>query len=62
MIPDSRNCSTELADNQHSGPVEKAFKEHLLSKASENFDEAVTRKGSAHYTGPFFEPRSLLPG
>jgi hypothetical protein len=36
----------ELAENQHSGPVEKAFKEYLLAKASENFDEAVTRKGS----------------
>jgi hypothetical protein len=35
----------ELAENQHSGPVEKAFKEYLLAKAEENFDEAVTRKG-----------------
>jgi hypothetical protein len=36
----------ELAENQHSGPVEKAFKEYLLAKAGENFDEAVTRKGT----------------
>jgi tetratricopeptide (TPR) repeat protein len=48
----------ELADNQHSGPVEKAFKEHLLSKASENFDEAVTRKG-AHIMPDLFLSRGV---
>ena len=37
---------TELSENQQSGPVEKAFKEYLLAKAGENFDEAVTRKGT----------------
>lgn len=36
---------TELAENQHIGPTEKAFKEYLQTKAIENFDEAVTKKG-----------------
>jgi hypothetical protein len=48
----------ELADNQHGGPVEKAFKEHLLSKASENFDEAVARKG-AHIMPDLFLSRGV---
>ena len=48
----------ELADDQHSGSVEKAFKEHLLSKASENFDEAVTRKG-AHIMPDLFLSRGV---
>ena len=37
MIPDCRSCSTELADNQHSGPVENAFNEYLLTKAGGKF-------------------------
>jgi len=48
----------ELADTQHSGPVEKAFKEYLLAKASENFDEAVTRKG-AHIMPDLFLSRGV---
>ena len=48
----------ELADNQHGGPVEKAFKEYLLTKASENFDEAVTRKG-AHIIPDLFVSRGV---
>jgi protein O-mannosyl-transferase len=48
----------ELADNQHSGPAEKEFKEHLLSKATENFDEAVTRKG-AHIMPDLFLSRGV---
>jgi hypothetical protein len=36
----------ELAENEHGGPIEKKFKEDLLAKAGENFDEAVTRKGA----------------
>jgi hypothetical protein len=48
----------ELADNQHSGPVEKEFKERLLSKATENFDEAVTRKG-AHIMPDLFLSRGV---
>jgi protein O-mannosyl-transferase len=48
----------ELAENQHSGPVEKAFKEYLLAKARENFDEAVTRKG-AHIMPDLFLSRGV---
>jgi hypothetical protein len=48
----------ELADSQHSGPVEKEFKEHLLSKTTENFDEAVTRKG-AHIIPDLFVSRGV---
>jgi protein O-mannosyl-transferase len=48
----------ELADNQHSGPVEKAFKEYLLAKAGEKFDEAVTRKG-AHIMPDLFLSRGV---
>jgi hypothetical protein len=48
----------ELAENQHSGPVEKAFKEYLLTKAGENFDEAVTRKG-AHIMPDLFLSRGV---
>jgi tetratricopeptide (TPR) repeat protein len=48
----------ELADTQHGGPVEKAFKDYLLAKASENFDEAVTRKG-AHIIPDLFVSRGV---
>jgi len=48
----------ELTENQHSGPVEKAFKEYLLTKAGENFDEAVTRKG-AHIMPDLFLSRGV---
>ncbi|HSS16833.1 MAG TPA: hypothetical protein VLQ29_07610 [Candidatus Dormibacteraeota bacterium] len=48
----------ELPENQHSGPVEKAFKEYLLAKAGENFDEAVTRKG-AHIMPDLFLSRGV---
>ena len=49
---------TELAGNQHNGPVEKAFKEYLLASAEENFDEAVTRKG-AHIIPDLFLSRGV---
>jgi hypothetical protein len=49
---------TELAENQHIGPLEKAFKEYLLAKAAENFDEAVTRKG-AHIMPDLFLSRGI---
>jgi len=49
---------TELAGNQHGGPVEKEFKEYLLAKAGENFDEAVTRKG-AHIMPDLFLSRGV---
>jgi tetratricopeptide (TPR) repeat protein len=48
----------ELAENQHSGPVEKAFKEYLLAKAEENFDEAVRSKG-AHIMPDLFLSRGV---
>jgi hypothetical protein len=48
----------ELAENQHSGPVEKAFKEYLLAQAEKNFDEAVTRKG-AHIMPDLFLSRGV---
>ena len=37
---------TELAENQHRGPAENAFNAYLLTKAAENFDQALTRKGA----------------
>jgi len=49
---------SELSENQHSGPVEKAFKEYLLAKAEENFDEAVRRKG-AHIMPDLFLSRGV---
>jgi hypothetical protein len=49
---------TELAENQHSGPVEKEFKEYLQAKAAENFDEAVARKG-AHIMPDLFLSRGV---
>jgi tetratricopeptide (TPR) repeat protein len=48
----------ELVENQHSGPVEKAFKEYLLAKAEGNFDEAVRRKG-AHIMPDLFLSRGV---
>jgi hypothetical protein len=48
----------ELADNQHNGPVEKAFREYLLAKARDNFDEAVRRKG-AHIMPDLFLSRGV---
>jgi hypothetical protein len=35
----------ELLDDRHSGPAENVFKEHLQTKAAENFDAAAARKG-----------------
>ena len=48
----------ELAENQHSGPVEKEFKGYLLAKAEDNFDEAVRRKG-AHIIPDLFLSRGV---
>jgi tetratricopeptide (TPR) repeat protein len=48
----------ELAESQHSGPVEKAFKEYLLAEAEKNFDEAVARKG-AHIMPDLFLSRGV---
>jgi hypothetical protein len=46
----------ELTEHPHSGPVENAFREYLLAKAAENFDEALTRKG-AHIMPDLFLSR-----
>ena len=48
----------ELAESQHSGPVEKAFKEYLLAEAEKNLDEAVARKG-AHIIPDLFLSRGV---
>ncbi len=49
---------TELAENQHSGPAENAFNEYLLTKAAENFDQALTRK-EAHIMPDLFLNRGV---
>ena len=48
----------ELADNQHAGSAEKAFKEYLLAKAAENFDQAVAKK-AAHIMPDLFTSRGV---
>ncbi|HEX4652861.1 MAG TPA: hypothetical protein VH227_01305 [Candidatus Udaeobacter sp.] len=48
----------ELAENQHSAPVEKAFKEYLLAEAEKHFDEALTRKGT-HIMPDLFVSRGV---
>jgi hypothetical protein len=48
----------ELAENQHRGPVERTFKEYLLTKAAENFDKALTKKG-AHIMPDLFLSRGV---
>jgi len=48
----------ELTDNQHREPIEKAFKEYLLAKAAEKFDQAVARKG-AHIMPDLFLSRGI---
>jgi hypothetical protein len=50
---------SELATNQHTGPTEKAFKEYLQTKASENFDRALAIKGE-HLTPDLFLNRGVL--
>lgn len=49
----------ELSQNEHNGPAENAFKEYLQTKAAENFDHAVARKG-AHIAPPIFLSRGVL--
>jgi hypothetical protein len=56
--PELPKLLAELAENQHSGPVEKAFKEYLLAKVEENFDEAIRRKG-AHIMPDLFLSRGV---
>ncbi len=49
---------TELEDNQHAGPLEQAFKQYLLGRAMDNFDEAVARKGT-HIMPDLFVSRGV---
>jgi hypothetical protein len=49
----------ELSTNQHSGPAENAFKGYLQTKAKENFDQAVARKGE-HILPELFLGRGVL--
>ena len=49
----------ELANNQHNGQLENAFKEYLQAKAAENFDEAVARRGT-HIVPNLFLSRGLF--
>src|SRR5690349_3741829 len=50
---------SELPANQRTGPTEKAFKEYLQTKASENFDYALATKGE-HLMPDLFLSRGVL--
>jgi tetratricopeptide (TPR) repeat protein len=50
---------SELSTDQHTGPTENAFKEYLQTKASENFDRALARKGE-HLMPDLFLSRGVL--
>jgi hypothetical protein len=50
---------SELSTDQHTGPAEKAFKEYLQTKASENFDRALAAKGE-HLMPDLFLSRGVL--
>jgi hypothetical protein len=59
MTPRLPQLLAELSDNQHNGPVENAFKEYLRTKAVENLDQAVARKGT-HIMPDLFLSRGVL--
>lgn len=50
---------SEFSTNQHTGPMENAFKEYLQAKASENFDRALAMKGE-HLMPDLFLSRGVL--
>ena len=50
---------SELSAEQHSGPAESGFKQHLQTKASENFDRALATKGE-HLMPDLFLSRGVL--
>jgi hypothetical protein len=50
---------SELSEKEHNGPAENTFKKYLQTRAAENFDQAVARKG-AHITPPIFLSRGVL--
>jgi tetratricopeptide (TPR) repeat protein len=49
----------DMANNQHNGQFENAFKEYLQAKAVENLDEAVARRGT-HIVPNLFLSRGLF--
>jgi hypothetical protein len=50
---------SELSEDRHSGASENAFREYLQSKAAENLDEAIVRKGE-HVIPNLFLTRAVL--
>lgn len=50
---------SELSYDQHTGLTENAFKEYLQTKAAENFDDALARKGE-HLMPDLFLSRGVL--
>jgi hypothetical protein len=50
---------SELADDQHNGPIENAFKEYLQAKGAENFDYALAAKGE-HIMPDLFLSRGVF--
>jgi multidrug transporter EmrE-like cation transporter len=50
---------SELSEKQHNGAAENAFKEYLQTKAAENFDEAVAKKGR-HIAPDLFFSRGVF--
>jgi hypothetical protein len=50
---------SELSNDQHTGSTENAFKKYLQTKASENFDHALARKGE-HLMPDLFLSRGVL--
>ena len=49
----------ELAQGEHNGSIEHAFKEYLQTKAAENFDHALSKKGE-HITPALFFSRGVF--
>jgi tetratricopeptide (TPR) repeat protein len=50
---------SELARGEHNGPTENSFKEYLQTKAAENFDHALAKKGE-HITPALFFSRGVF--
>ena len=50
---------SELGQGEHNGPIENAFKEYLQTKAVENFDYALAKKGE-HITPALFFSRGVF--
>ena len=50
---------SELARDQHNGPIENEFKGNLQTKAGQNFDHALAKKGE-HITPALFFSRGVF--